>query len=95
MNIDIKNDKRAAGVETEWRKTAQFLMPAKLDADFNTKGGYNIYPACALGEGKIFNGFDSLAKYIIGQKTVVIDGYAGVFLIRYKKNYRHVLQKRA
>ncbi|WPU91679.1 class I mannose-6-phosphate isomerase [Mucilaginibacter sabulilitoris] len=79
MNIDIKNDKRAAKVETELRKTAQFLMPAQLNGDFNTKGGYNIYPACAIGRGKIFNGFNSLAQYIIDQKAVVIDGYAGVF----------------
>jgi mannose-6-phosphate isomerase class I len=79
MNIDIKDDKQAAGIETGWRKTAQFLMPAKLDEDFNAKGGYNIYPAHKLGAGKIFNGFNSLANYIISQKIVLIDGYAGVF----------------
>src|SRR3954470_11550761 len=79
MNIDIKDDERMAGVETAWRKTAQFLMPPKLDEDFNDQGGYNIYPACGLGPNKIFNGFASLADYIINQKVVVIDGYAGVF----------------
>lgn len=54
-------------------------MPAKLTDTFNEGGGYNVYPAAALGSGKIFNGFDSLAKYIIGNKTVLIDGYVGVF----------------
>ncbi|RYU90522.1 hypothetical protein EWM62_07645 [Mucilaginibacter terrigena] len=78
MNIDIK-DYKAEGVETELRKTSQFLMPAKLPDTFNADGGYNIFPACALGAGKIFNGFHSLAEYIIEQKTVVIDGFVGLF----------------
>lgn len=79
MNIDIKETKQLTGVIDGLRKTSQFLMPATLDDTFNAGGGYNVYPAASLGKGKIFNGFDSLAKYIIQQKTVVIDGYAGVF----------------
>jgi mannose-6-phosphate isomerase class I len=79
MNIDTNDYKQIESVDTEVRKTAQFLMPAKLDDDFNANGGYNVYPTCALGSGKIFNGFDSLAQYIIEQKTILIDGYAGLF----------------
>ena len=40
---------------------------------------YNIYPVASLGENKIFNGYASLAQWIIKRKTVLIDGYVGVF----------------
>ena len=79
MNIDTKDYKQVESVDTEVRKTAQFLMPAKLDDAFNANGGYNVYPTCTLGSGKIFNGFDALAQYIVEQKTILIDGYAGLF----------------
>ncbi|TSJ43165.1 hypothetical protein FO440_02955 [Mucilaginibacter corticis] len=62
---------------TPLRKTTQYLMPPKL-ADFNDGEFYNIYPVTKLAAGKIFNGYASLAQWIISQKTVVIEGYAGV-----------------
>jgi len=79
MNTDIKNYEQVKRAATGLRKTSQFLMPAFLDNTINPVEGYNIYPAASIGTGKIFNGFDSLAKYIIAHKTVIIDGYAGVF----------------
>ncbi len=59
------------------RKTTQYLMPPQLPA---VKDGevYNIYPVAQLASGKIFNGYDTLAQWIIAQKTVVIDGFSGV-----------------
>jgi len=66
-------------MELQLRKSSQFLMPIKSEQDKAVEGIYNIYPACSLGGNKIFNGYDSLAKWIIEQKTVIIDGYAGVF----------------
>jgi hypothetical protein len=65
--------------EITLRKSSQFLMPVKLNQDTIIEGIYNIYPACSLGGNKIFNGYDSLAKWIMEQKTIIIDGYAGVF----------------
>ncbi|WPU95016.1 class I mannose-6-phosphate isomerase [Mucilaginibacter sabulilitoris] len=66
-------------VDSLLRKTSQFLMPVKLNG-FNTQQDeYNIYPVHSMSTGKIFNGYDSLAQYIINQKTVIIDGYTGVF----------------
>src|SRR6185312_14033694 len=61
------------------RKSSQFIMPAKLDTNSIPKGVYNVFPFCALGHHKIFNGYDSLVKWIIQQKKVIIDGYEGVF----------------
>lgn len=59
------------------RKTQQFLMPPVIDAP--AADGYTIYPYASLGQGKINGGYASLANYISHHKTVVIDGYVGVF----------------
>ena len=61
------------------RKTAQHLMPPHLKSWPDVNEGYNIYPVFSLGDNKIFNGYASLTQWIIKQKTVVIDGYVGVF----------------
>jgi mannose-6-phosphate isomerase class I len=60
------------------RKTSQYLMPAKIELPKSDKE-YNIYPFYSLGEGQIFNGYESLAQWIISKRTVIIDGYVGVF----------------
>ncbi|HEY4109754.1 ROK family protein [Puia sp.] len=39
---------------------------------------YNIYPFESLGSGRIFAGYESLARWIIDQKGARLDGYAGV-----------------
>lgn len=59
------------------RKTTQFLAPEK--AESTLPGHYDIYPAFPIGENKINAGFAALAEWIIAQKTVVIDGYEGIF----------------
>jgi mannose-6-phosphate isomerase class I len=61
------------------RKSTQYQMPKKLESPVAPEGVYNIYPFCSLGHNRIFNGYASLGAWIIEQKTVVIDGYAGVF----------------
>ena len=54
-------------------------MPVRLAVQDITQDDYEVYPVCSLGAGKIFNGYHSLARYIIEKKTVIIDGYAGIF----------------
>ncbi|WP_255367025.1 class I mannose-6-phosphate isomerase [Mucilaginibacter sp. OK268] len=53
-------------------------MPVRLNNNNITQDEYNVYPVRSLGGGKIFNGYHSLAQYIIRKKRVIIDGYAGV-----------------
>lgn len=82
MNFDlayIKVCNPDKAVEAPLRKSSQFLMPVKLSESSIEKGEYNIYPVCSLEDNKIFTGYYSLARWIIEQKTVVIDGYTGVF----------------
>ncbi|WP_242696028.1 class I mannose-6-phosphate isomerase [Desertivirga brevis] len=61
------------------RKSTQYLMPVKLETYSTEEEDYNIYPFCPLGDNKIFNGYAGLAQYIMEQREVLIDGYAGIF----------------
>jgi mannose-6-phosphate isomerase class I len=82
MNINFNHLNTSAPNKTtyeEFRRTSQFLMPIRLKNNDVAQSDYDVYPVCALGAGKIFNGYRSLAQYIIEKKMVIIDGYAGVF----------------
>ncbi len=68
----------------EWRKTSQYLLPPvkpHLPADY-----YDIYPSMKLEEEMIFDGFESLATVVVNYKTVIIDGYIGVFYDNFREN---------
>lgn len=89
MNTDLKeagakNSEKLVAMPL--RKTTQYLMPFKLENNTTPEGTYNIYPNYSLKEGAIFNGYDSLAKWIIEQKVVVIDGYVGVYWDKIQDN---------
>ncbi|WP_342645476.1 class I mannose-6-phosphate isomerase [Mucilaginibacter sp. CSA2-8R] len=66
-------------VAADTRKTTQYLMPQRLNAEELDFGAYNIYPTCLLKSGVINHGYDTLAAWIAQHKAVVIDGYVGVF----------------
>ena len=59
-----------------WRRSGQFLLPLQQPS---SPEGYNIYPAHALGDGKIKEGYETLADWIASHPQVLIDGYTGVF----------------
>lgn len=67
-------------------------MPARLGP--RGVNGYDIYPAHALGSGKIHEGYGTLAEWVINQKTVVIDGYVGNFWDRIATGLTAELEKR-
>lgn len=80
MNTELKNiETSKLGDNVTIRNTSQYLMPISITGSTKLGNAYHIYPTHALGNDKIFNGFDSLAQWIIQEKTVVIDGYVGVF----------------
>jgi mannose-6-phosphate isomerase class I len=80
MQTDIfyQNSNTTMSIEEPMRKTEQEIMPAYTRA-INKPLGYDIYPYRSLGHDKIFSDYSTLVDYIIEQKTVVIDGYIGVF----------------
>lgn len=61
-----------------FRKSQQPLMPQHIDTDASIPDGYSIYPFHSLGKENIFQGYFSLAEWIVTQSTVIIDGYSGV-----------------
>ncbi|MCX6254726.1 MAG: class I mannose-6-phosphate isomerase [Bacteroidia bacterium] len=65
------------GLNKVWRKTGQYLLPDVKPVP--SEGSYDIYPAFKLDENQISEGFESLAEVILKHKTVIIDGYIGVF----------------
>ena len=76
----------------DFRKTSQFVMPGKKQTE--VKGKYSLYPSHLIGEGKIFFGFYSLASEIQNYKTIIIDGYVGVFFENVKKNLANVFDEK-
>ncbi|MET4082212.1 mannose-6-phosphate isomerase class I [Pedobacter sp. UYP30] len=59
------------------RKTDQPTMPKMLKAAVHK--GYDIYPNHSLENGKILNGYETLAIWLADKKSVALDGYVGVF----------------
>ncbi|PSL30918.1 class I mannose-6-phosphate isomerase [Chitinophaga ginsengisoli] len=58
-----------------WRTSGQYLLPLQQTT---VPEGYNIYPTHALGRGKINEGYETLAAWIVTQRRVQIDGYTGI-----------------
>lgn len=92
MHSNFKEESPETG--TLLRKTAQYLMPSHLTEPADQKEGYNIYPSFSLGDNKIFRGYASLTEWMIGQKTVLIEGYAGVFYDQVQQAISECLAKR-
>jgi mannose-6-phosphate isomerase class I len=85
MKVDFKNYAQKEDLALPLRKSSQFPMPPKIHRSSTVFGKYDIYPAHALENNKIFNGYHSLSKWIIQQKTVVIDGFVGVLWNKIKQ----------
>ena len=71
-------------MKSELRITSQYLLPSvKPDTGGDN---YDIYPSMKLEDEMIFEGFESLAAVVINHKTVIIDGYIGVFFDHFREN---------
>ena len=73
------------------RKTTQFLIPEQVKP--TEAGSYDIYPGFKVTDGAIQTGYQELATYIKQHKTVIIDGYAGVFWTEIVQNLSTILKK--
>jgi len=77
--MEVKNKVEETPATNKWRQSGEQILPSDMNSFDPPAAGYNLYPVHALGNNKIFNGYASLALWIIEQKTVLIDGYIGVF----------------
>lgn len=64
-------------VQESIRKASQKYLPSSRNELAEKNQGYNMYPFHPIGDDQVFKGFSSLADWILSQKTVKIDGYAG------------------
>jgi len=81
-------------LEEPLRKTEQEIMPDHT-AKIKKVDGYDIYPYFNLGDQKIFSGIETLCDYIVDHKTLVIDGYVGVYWDRLITAITNELQLRS
>jgi mannose-6-phosphate isomerase class I len=92
ISAKIVKERMKPDLNMDWRKTNQYPLPsAKPEV---TEGKYDIYPSLKLEDNLIYVGFESLAQIIAQHKTVIIDGYAGVFFEQFRKNLDIGLKKR-
>ena len=90
-NGEAQEETMTTGASSTLRNTKQEIMPAEVRT-VDTEG-YEIYPAYALDNGRIYKGYHSLAQWVMEQKTVVIDGYIGNFWEHIAANLTVELEK--
>jgi len=93
QNIIYQHPYPNMSIEEPMRKTEQEIMPAFIK-EISKPQGYDIYPYFALGEKQVFNGYAALADYIMRQKTVVVDGYVGVYWNLFIRSLKKALESR-
>jgi mannose-6-phosphate isomerase class I len=59
---------------------------------FHSEGRYDIYPSFKLDDNLIFTGFESLAEVTSKYKTVIIDGYVGVYFEQFREKLDECLK---
>jgi mannose-6-phosphate isomerase class I len=70
---------KSKGAGSKRRVSSQPLLPQQVQTGETANGGYTMYPYHSLGADKIFNGYASLAQWILSHRVVIIDGYGGIF----------------
>lgn len=79
-------------MKNTWRNTSQFLMPAVKTT--SQKGRYDIYPTHLLNDGRIEKGFEGLAEKLAQHRTILIDGFVGVFFEDFRKNLKKYFDRK-
>ena len=77
----------------EWRRSYQKPLPVKKE--YSGSGKYDIYPSFIIPGNKIFEGYESLAGEISRYKTVIVDGYVGVYFNDFKNRIDALLKSKS
>jgi mannose-6-phosphate isomerase class I len=73
------------------RNSDQYLIPVKKTE--TPVGMYDLYPTLKLAPGKIEAGIKSLVQKLEGEKTIIIDGYIGVFFDKVREQINAEFEK--
>lgn len=84
----VKEKLKKDDANTLFRKTKERILPLKKDPPPDQ---YDIYPVFHLPDHSVYSGINSLVNYITEQKTVIIDGYAGIFWEKLKQDIKNYL----
>jgi mannose-6-phosphate isomerase class I len=76
----------------KWRNTSQHPLPAVKPAI--NKGVYDIYPSFKMDENQVNSGFASLAEVLLKHKTIIIDGYIGVYYDQFRESLNSCLNSK-
>ena len=80
MELNTATLAKSNAMAKQWRLSSENILPQNINNRQRPhNAGYDIYPYKSLGDGKIFNGYKSLVRWIVEQKNVRIDGYIGIF----------------
>ena len=77
-----------------WRESSQPLLPSKISVLSAEYEVYNHIPSHQLDSGKIFHGFPGLLEWIMERKTVIIDGYVGIFFDAIQQQINDLIKER-
>lgn len=77
-------------VKSSIRNTEQYELPVKKTGTF----GYDIYPTHSIGDNKIFEGYESLADILVGEKRIFIDGFVGIIFDQVKERLQSVFDQK-
>ncbi len=67
-------------------------MPAHKPEE--VRGRYGLYPSHSLGEEKIHRGFQKLAEELLMHKSVILEGYIGVFFPHFREQLQKVYDRK-
>jgi predicted GIY-YIG superfamily endonuclease/mannose-6-phosphate isomerase class I len=87
----LNNERITASLNSPFRKSSQHLLPEFKPG--TREGKYDIYPALRLDDNLINEGFESLAEILSHQKTIIIDGYSGVFFDDFRDHLEEYFRK--
>ena len=76
----------------KYRKSNQYLLPLRRPDE--NGNGYTVYPAFHLERKKIYAGISTLVDYVIAEKIIVIDGYAGLLWDDMKEKLADIIKSR-
>ena len=72
------------------RNSSQFLMP--INEQDQEKDGYDVFPTFEINDS-IYQGYASLAKQLANEKSIIIDGFLGIYWDDFMLNLTDELNK--